>query len=72
MKEFQAPMVIAEDASLYDVLPILYSFVQSHIGHHCPNESFGDAPSRVEYEALQQLINGIDLLIAITPAITGN
>lgn len=69
MKEFQAPMIIANDATIYDTLPTLYAFVQSHIGHYAPNESFEDAPSRVEYEALQQLINAIDMLIAITPAI---
>ena len=72
MKELQAPMVISENATLYDTLPVLYAFVQSHIGHYAPTESFEDAASRVEYEALQQLITAIDLLIAITPAITGN
>ena len=72
MKEFQDPMTISEDASIYDTLPTLYAFVQSHIGHYAPTESFEDAASRVECEALQKLINAIDLLIAITPAITGN
>ena len=72
MKEFQSPMTISEDASIYDTLPTLYAFVQAHIGHSSPSESFEDAASRVEYEAFQQLINAIDLLIAITPAITGN
>ena len=69
MKEFQAPMTISENASIYDTLPTLYEFVQSQIGHWAPNESFGDAAGRVEYEALQQLITAIDMLIAITPAI---
>ena len=69
MKEFQSPMTISENASIYDVLPTLYEFVQSHIGHWAPSESFDDAPSRVECEALQQLITAIDMLIAITPAI---
>ena len=68
MKE-QSPMTISESASIYDTLPTLYTFVQSHIGHYCPSESFGDAAGRVEYEALQQLINALDVLIAITPAI---
>ena len=72
MKTFQAPMTISENATLYDTLPTLYAFVQSHIGHSSPSESFQDAASRVEYEALQKLITAIDLLIAITPAITGN
>ena len=72
MKTFQAPMTISENVNIYDALPVLYAFVQSHIGHYAPTESFEDAASRVEYEALQQLITAIDLLIAITPAITGN
>ena len=71
MKELQAPMVISQDATLYDVLPALYDFVQAHIGHYAPTESFEDAASRVEYEALQKLITAIDLLIAISPAING-
>ena len=71
MKELQSPMTISEHATIYDCLPALYEFVQSHIGHVVPTESFEDAPSRVEYEAFQQLITAIDLLIAITPAITG-
>ena len=69
MKEFQPPMTISENANIYDVLPVLYEFVQSHIGHYAPSESFEDAASRVECEALQQLITAIDMLIAITPAI---
>ena len=69
MKEFQAPMTISENASIYDVLPVIYEFVQAHIGHWAPTESFEDAAGRVEYEALQQLITAIDMLIAITPAI---
>ena len=69
MKTFQAPMTISEDASIYDTLPTLYVFVQSHIGHYAPSESFDDAAGRVECEALDQLIKALDLLIAITPAI---
>ena len=69
MKEFQPPMTISENANIYDVLPVLYEFVQSHIGHYAPSESFEDAASRVECEALQQLITAIDMLIAISPAI---
>ena len=65
-------MTISENANIYDALPVLYAFVQSHIGHYAPTESFEDAASRVDYEALQKLITAIDLLIAITPAITGN
>ena len=72
MKELQAPMVISENATLYDTLPVLYAFVQSHTGHWAPTESFEDAAGRVECEALDQLIKALDLLIAITPAITGN
>ena len=68
MKE-QSPMTISENANIYDVLPVLYEFVQSHTGHYAPSESFEDAASRVECEALQQLITAIDMLIAITPAI---
>ena len=68
MKE-QPPMTISENASIYDVLPTLYELVQSHIGHWAPSESFDDAPSRVECEALDQLIKALDLLIAISPAI---
>ena len=68
MKELRASMVIAKDATLYDTLPTLYAFVQSHIGHSSPSEAFEDAASRVEYQALQQLINAIDLLIVITPS----
>ena len=67
MKE--APMTISADADIYAVLPVLYEFVQSHIGHYCPSESFSDAAGRVECEALDQLIKAIDMLIAITPAI---
>ena len=69
MNEFQAPMTISENANIYDVLPVLYEFVQSHIGHYAPTESFEDAASRVECEALDQLIKAIDMLIAISPAI---
>ena len=70
MKE-QSPMTISENANIYDVLPVLYEFVQSHTGHYAPSESFEDAASRVECEALQQLITAIDMLIAISPAING-
>ena len=69
MREFQAPMTISENASIYDTLPVLYAFVQSHTGHWAPTESFEDAAGRVECEALDQLIKALDLLIAITPAI---
>ena len=69
MKEFQAPMVISEDASIYDTLPTLYAFVQSHTGHYAPTESFEDAAGRVECEALDQLIKALDLLISIAPAV---
>ena len=62
-------MVISKDANLYDALPVLYDFIQSHIGHYAPTESFEDAPSRMECEALDQLIKALDLLIAISPAI---
>ena len=62
-------MTISENASIYDTLPTLYEFVQSHIGHYAPSEKYVDAPSRVECEALDQLIKALDLLIAITPAI---
>ena len=62
-------MTISENASIYDVLPTLYEFVQSHTGHYAPSESFEDAAGRLECEALDQLIKAIDMLIAITPAI---
>ena len=65
----QTPMVIAENATIYDTLPVLYEFVQAHRGHYCPSEDFGEAAGRVECEALDQLIKALDLLIAITPAI---
>ena len=68
MKE-QSPMTISENASIYDTLPTLYAFIQSQMHHYCPSESFSDAASRVECEALDQLIKAIDMLIAITPAI---
>ena len=69
MKE--APMTISNAADLYSVLPKLYELVQSHIGRS-PTASFDDAIGRVECETLEKLIDTLDLLIAITPAITGN
>lgn len=64
-------MVIADDATLYDVLPTLYAFVRSYMHHYAPSESFEDAFGRVECETLQRLIDAIDVLIAITPADIG-
>ena len=71
MKEFQAPMTIADDATLYDVLPVLHDFIRSYMGHYAPSESFDDAVGRVECETLQKLIDAIDILIVLTPAING-
>ena len=70
MKE-QSPMTIAEDATIYDVLPTLYAFIQSFMHHYAPSESFDDAVGRVECETLQKLIDALDILIAIAPADTG-
>ena len=71
MKEFQAPMTIADDATLYSVLPVLHEFVKSFMHHYAPSESFDDAFGRVECETLQRLIDALDVLIAITPTDTG-
>ncbi len=67
----QAPMVIADNADIYSVLPTLHEFVQAHIGHYAPSESYDDAFGRVECETLQKLIDALDILIAIAPADTG-
>ena len=67
----QNPMVIADNADIYSVLPTLHEFVQAHIGHYAPSESYADAFGRVECETLQKLIDALDILIAIAPADTG-
>ena len=71
MKELQAPMTIADDATLSDVLPVLHDFIQSFMHHYAPSEEYVDAFGRVECETLQKLIDALDRLIAIAPADTG-
>ena len=71
MKESQAPMTIADDATLYDTLPTLREFIQSFMHHYAPSEEYADAFGRVECETFQKLIDAIDILIAIAPADTG-
>ena len=65
----EAQIIISSDATLSEVLPTLYEFVQirvEFVEHYAPNATLSDVVTR---ETLLNLINALNRLIALPPAI---
>ena len=65
----EAPMTISPDATLSEVLPTLYEFVQirvEFVEDYAPNATLSDVVSRA---TLLNLIDALNRLIALPPAI---
>ena len=68
----EAQIIISSDATLSEVLPTLYEFVQirvEFVEDYAPNATLSDVVSR---ETLQKLIDALNRLIAIPSAIARN